>query len=194
MRNLRRRLESAVQLSKDSYLLNENSALIIGLERAIMNCQHAAANMEKFLGLPSSMVATGVTDKKDRKESSINDSEESAVNAGSSTDIPSFDSLTIAENESATESAFGDIIGNIDILPDDKNSEKRRHVAAIYPLKLQELQKNVEEREKLLKSTPEYHEYVKCQEALEHFYEDVGLNAAEKHCLDVQKVISISTI
>lgn len=195
MRNLQHRLEAALQSSRDCYLLNANSALIDGLERAIMNCQHAAANMEKFLGLPSSMAATGKLRIIDKKESIVNDSEDTAAISDSSVDITSDDSLIIAENDgngSGTESFILNI--NIDIQPDDRNGEKKRHIAEIYPIKLQELQRNVEERENLLKSTPEYYEYVKCQEDLDQLFEDVGLKTAEKHVLDVQKVIPMSRL
>ena len=72
--------------------------------------------------------------------------------------------------------------------PMDKQAKRRLHILEIYPLKKRELQKNEEDRDILLQSTPEYSDYQNCLATLENFYEEIGLNDAEKNVLNVQKV------
>ena len=55
-------------------------------------------------------------------------------------------------------------------------------------MKKRELLRNQEDREMLLASTPEYYDYQNSLSALINFFEDIGLNDAEKNVLNVQKV------
>lgn len=175
--------------SEDTYLLNPNSVLINELERAISNCQQATANMEKFLFASPSQ-------KECSEESSIlSDSimseevlntDKDSIHAGLTLD----DSNPISNSNKSTEEE----IMYEEVLPTDapmdKQAKRRLHILEIYPLKKKELQKNEEDRDILLQSTPEYFHYQNCLAALENFYEEIGLNDAEKNVLNVQKVIN----
>ena len=75
----------------------------------------------------------------------------------------------------------------------DKQAIRRLHILEIYPVKKRELLKKQEDRDMLLTSTPEYYNYQNCLSALMNFYEEIGLNDAEKNVLNVQKVINKHT-
>jgi hypothetical protein len=175
-------LEDALKNSKDTYLLNPNSVLINQLEKAISNCQQATANMEKFLFICP------------LKE---NDSKEIPV----SSDVM-FEKVAGIDEDTIDIGIVLEDIVPVDIKLDekevaeeeipqlDKQAVRRLHILEIYPVKKRELLKNQEDREALLTSTPEYYNYQNSLSALMNFYEDIGLNDAEKNVLSVQKVIN----
>ena len=179
--------EDALKDSKDTYLLNPNSVLINELERAISNCQQATANMEKFLFVSPLKVdeSTEVPIPSDAailgKDVEMNEDLAFARTA--------LDDSVLDGNKSDEEE-----ITNEEILPMDKQAIRRLHILEIYPVKKRELLKNEEDREILLKSTPEYFHYQNCLNALMNFYEEIGLNDAEKNVLNVQKVNYRKTI
>ena len=168
--------------SKDTYLLNPNSVLINELERAISNCQQATANMEKFLFISPSK-------ENDSKEIPISshvmfekvaDIGEDPIDTGIVLEDLVPVGIKLDEKEVVEEG-----------IPQlDKQAVRRLHILEIYPVKKRELLKNQEDREALLTSTPEYFNYQNCLSALMNFYEDIGLNDAEKNVLNVQKVIN----
>ena len=165
--------------AEDTYLLNPNSVLINELERAISNCQQATANMEKFLFASPLQKECSLT----MYEEVLN-ADKDSIYAGSTPEDsnPISSSSKLIEEEIIYEEVLP-----MDA-PMDKQAKRRLHILEIYPLKKRELQKNEEDRDILLQSTPEYSDYQNCLAALENFYEEIGLNDAEKNVLNVQKV------
>ena len=196
------RLEYAVETSREKYLLNLNSILINDLDRAIMNCLQATHNMEKFLsiapvgvdGVSSSEIfqtQNNLGENFIAESSSSTDPAATATVTATTDDLPSLEST----DETPTHRDFS-IDAGLDVIDDGFTKEdaaaskaaiRRLHISKIYPLKKLELLKNQLEREELLKSTPEYYDYMENQTELLTLFEDVGLNAAERNVISVQK-------
>lgn len=176
-----------MKYSEDTYLLNPNSVLINDLERAISNCQQATANMEKFL-FSSPMQKEHSKENETFSDPTMNeevlDTEKDSIHAGST---PTEYNPIGNSNKSIEEGNIYEEVLPMDA-PMDKQAKRRLHILEIYPLKKRELQKNEEDRDVLLQSTPEYSDYRNCLAALGNFYEEIGLNDAEKNVLNVQKV------
>ena len=69
----------------------------------------------------------------------------------------------------------------------NKLASKIAHVSTIYPLKRQELAANIVERDRLRAETPKYFAYQEALNALSSFYDEIGLDVAEKNVGTVQK-------
>lgn len=193
-----RRLENAVDVSREKYLLNSNSVLINELDRVILNCLQATRNMESFLvksplesiDAPTSAIIQtmdnigedSTAETRFRMNPALTSTAEHLVYSEAINDLPTV--------EGDPMSAGGEIIYDDAATKEaatDKGAIKRLHITRIYPQKKLELLKNQLEREELLKSTPEYFDYTKNQEELLNFFEEIGLNKAEKNVKSVQK-------
>lgn len=198
LKYFQRRLENAVDVSKEKYLLNSNSVLINELDRVILNCLQATRNMESFLAktpLESNDVPTSAI-----IQTTHNVGEGSTAETRFRIDpalTATVEHLVYSEAINDLTTVEGDAMdAGVEIMYDDaatkeaatdKGAIKRLHIARIYPQKKLELLKNQLEREELLKSTPEYVDYTKSQKELLNFFEEIGLNKAEKDVKSVQK-------
>lgn len=195
------RLEDDVNVSREKYLLNSNSVLIIELDRVICNCLQATRNMEYFLSKSPVVLDDISTSEVIPAKDTVGEdtTAESRLNIDPALTATA-DYLVINEllidGEDAMGAEAGDVCDDVRGKESamDMEANKRLHVSRIYPLKKTELLKKQLEREELLKSTPEYYEYTKCQEELVKFLEEVGLQKAEKSARIVEKASHVLSI
>lgn len=191
-------LEKKIFERKTVYELNPNSLSIDALHRAIINCQQACANMEKFLLVPPI--------------ESINYVDTVSLNIDEIENVGEFEGMrqpldeSVAEVDASCRSPLSRDKSNNDKFEDISNVEsrkmnyedvvlnkleiKRLHVTHIYPLKRAELLKITREREILVNATPEHRAYMDSIQSLHRFLESIGLHAADKNVIAIQKVSS----
>jgi hypothetical protein len=153
--------ESTVLVAKAAYEKDPNAVRLTELDRAISNGLQATNNMERLLSDADNWLVEGANGDDDGNESS---------GGGGGVDD-------------------GDMGGeDPTVLPRDRKLfERVDRVRQAYPIKLEDLRLNLEERDRLRQSTPAFHAYQESMERLEALYERIGLNAAEDSLTSVQK-------